>query len=34
MRWANACGALAAARLGAMPAMPARNEVEALIANG
>ncbi len=28
MRWANACGALAAARLGAMPSMPARDEVD------
>ena len=28
LRWANACGALAAARLGAMPAMPARARVE------
>jgi len=31
MRWANACGALAAARLGAMPSMPTRGEVEAFL---
>ena len=28
LRWASACGALAAARLGAMPSMPARTRVE------
>ena len=32
MRWANACGALAAARLGAMPAMPTRNNVTHFLA--
>ncbi len=32
LRWANACGALAAARLGAMPAMPAHTEVTAFLA--
>jgi len=31
LRWANACGALAAARLGAMPSMPTRGEVEAFL---
>ncbi len=32
MRWASACGALAAARLGAMPSMPYRHEVEHFLA--
>ncbi len=31
LRWANACGGLAAARLGAMPAMPTRRDVIALL---
>jgi ribokinase len=31
LRWANACGALAAARLGAMPSMPARAEILAFL---
>ena len=31
MRWANACGALAASRLGAMPAMPTRAQVESFL---
>jgi len=32
VRWANACGALAVTRLGAMAAMPTRVEVEAFLA--
>jgi len=32
MRWAGACGGLAAARLGAMPSMPHRQEVETFLA--
>ncbi|RUA15804.1 MAG: hypothetical protein DSY55_05555 [Clostridia bacterium] len=31
MRWANACGGLAAARLGAMAALPSRDEVKKLL---
>ncbi len=31
LRWANACGALAAARLGAMPAMPTHTEVDSFL---
>lgn len=33
-RFANACGALAATRLGAQPSMPTRSEVEALLRAG
>ena len=34
MRWASACGALAAARLGAMPSMPALARVENFLKTG
>lgn len=34
LRWANACGALAVTRLGAQPSLPARQQVERLVAEG
>jgi fructokinase len=34
LRWANAVGALATTKRGAIPALPTRSEVDALLANG